>query len=142
MLNLLDSAGKDVVEWYLHYTNSPMQHWWTRPLKDGFQHVQMYKSVHYGPGLTDRLWLHVDPGMEHIDTRVDFNPVPPWERGATATVQYVRSAVTLKKVREYFFLGTFTCVEVVKAHLGINAVFVRTPWQLYNYIRARNHVLR
>lgn len=115
--------------------------WWNAPLKRGYQHVQLWRPIQYGPGITDKFWLIVDPGLEHVDTKIDWSPQPPWERADDITVIRVQTAVRTKKVRDHFFIGPITCVELAKAHLGICSAWIRTPWQLAKYLRARNGVL-
>lgn len=142
VLSVLDTAGRHYEGWYLHYTDCPTQRWWTRFLEPGFQHVQLYQPRWFGPGIDDKFWVCVDPSIEQVSTYVDMNPQPPWERDNKAVVQFVRAVPKKDKVRQYFFVGTITCVEITKAHLGLAAFWVRTPYQLYNYIRARDYVLR
>jgi hypothetical protein len=114
---------------------------WNSVFKPGYQHVQMWRPIHYGPGLTDKFWLVVDPGLEHVDTKIDWDPQPPWVRDSSITAMRVETAVPKKKIRDYFFFGPITCVEMVKAHLGISSIFIRTPWQLAKHLRANKHAL-
>lgn len=141
MLSLLDLAGRDVVSWFVVFMNRENPRWWNRWLKPGFQHVQLWRPVQYGPADDEKFWLVVDPGLEHVDTHIDWNPQPPWEREANLTSMYVNVAVRSKRVRDYFFFGPVTCVELAKAHLGICSTWIRTPWQLAKYLRAHRHSL-
>jgi hypothetical protein len=56
--------------------------------------------------------------------------------------QRVELAPNWRRVREWFSFGPITCVEVAKTGLGINSWRVRTPWQLFKYLRERGCVLR
>lgn len=138
-LSLLDTAGRQHVQWYVLYQDEENEEWWNRFLKRGFRHVQIWKPVQFGPTLADRFWLVVDPGMEHVEAYIDHDPMAPWDRITGLTVQAVETMVPMKRVREYFFIGPITCVEIAKAHLGIRSPFIRTPWQLYKHIRKNNH---
>lgn len=131
--------GRYHVHWYVVYMDEDNDEWWNRFLKPGFRHIQLWRPVQFGPSLEDRFWLVVDPGMEHVDTKVDHYPTAPWDRMPGLTVQSVQTAVKAKQVREYCFVGPITCVEMAKAHLGIRAWTIRTPRQLYNYIRKNKH---
>jgi len=140
-LSLLDMNGREHVHWYVIYMSEDNDEWWNKLLKPKFRHVQMWRPIQFGPTLYDRFWLVVDPGLEHCDTKIDHDPTAPWDRGIELTVQSVQTVVKRKQIREYFFFGPITCVEMVKIHLGIQSWRVRTPWQLYKYIRAHNHML-
>lgn len=140
-LSLLDLAGRDHSWWYVLFMDRENPRWWNRFLKPGYQHVQLWRPIVYGPGTTDKFWLVVDPGLEHVDTKIDWHPQPPWERDATITAMRIDVAVRSKKVRDYFFFGPLTCVELAKAHLGICSTWMRTPWQLAKYLRARSYTL-
>jgi len=70
-----------------------------------------------------------------------FQSEPPWAAQPEMTVQRVTAVCTEKRVRNWFFFGPVTCVEIAKACLGFSSMWIRTPLQLYNYIAARNGVL-
>lgn len=140
-VSLLDLAGRDYTWWYVAFMNAENPRGLNRFLKRGYQHVQLWRPVQYGPAIDEKFWLVVDPGFEHIDTRIDWHPMPPWEREAIDTVMRVEVAVRSKKLREFFFFGPITCVEVAKAHLGISSTWIRTPWQLAKHLRANGYSL-
>lgn len=141
-VSLLDTAGCTTAEWYLWYKDTEVTRWWSRFLKPGFEHVQAFKEVRYGPYMMDRFWLVVAPTVEHVYTYIDHNPIAPWDRSEGGVFQYVTSLPKLDKIRSGFFIGPITCVELIKAYLGVSSFFIRTPWQLYKYIRKKNNVLR
>lgn len=139
-LSLLDVGGLDTADWHVIYMDRDMPYWWARRLKPGFQHVWLAKPVQYGPLVSDVLWMRVDPCMPFIHADVQFHAQPPWVLDTSMTVQRVTCARP-QTIREWFALGPPSCVETVKAFLGINAFFVRTPWQLYQYIHKRDGVI-
>jgi hypothetical protein len=141
MLSLLDLGGRDAVSWFVVFMDRENVRWWNALLKPGYQHVQLWRPIQYGAQNDEKFWLVVDPGLDHVDTHVDWNSASPWERGPFATVMRVEVAVRVKQVRDWFFFGPITCVELAKAHLGICSVWIRTPWQLAKYLRARRHTL-
>ena len=136
--SLLDTVGTKVRDWFVIYHHREAHYWFTNYLKPGFRHVELARPLQYGPGVNDVLWQHVLPMFEMLDIEVSTDPRPPWVKCPQATIQKVTAIAPLLHVRSWFDAGPPTCVEVVKAALGIRAFFVRTPWQLYNYIRKRD----
>lgn len=103
-----------------------------RCLKPGFRHclVATKKSGHWilCDSLAHQLHLDVISGRDSID--LEF-----WLRseGYQVVRHQVRNA--LPRVR---FFRPFTCVEAAKRILGIEAIWVLTPWQLYRYLNKLN----
>lgn len=139
-LSLLDVAGLDTADWHVIYMNRAQDYWWAKKLKDGFQHVWLAKPVQYGPLVSDRLWLRIDPCLAFVHADVQFHAEPPWVRDHSMTVQRVTCARPMT-VRDWFAIGPPSCVEHVKAFLGFRSLWVRTPWQLYQYIQKRGGVI-
>lgn len=136
-LSLLDTAGAKVLDWYVVYFPRTPHFWFAKHLKQGFRHVELARSVQYGPNPEDVIWLHVLPTFETLDVEVALDSTPPWIRCPDATCQRVRVVHRLGAVRSWFDIGPPTCVEIVKTALGIRAFWVRTPYQLYKYINRR-----
>ncbi len=99
-----------------------------RCLKPGFRHclIVTKKGSHWiiCDSLAHQLHLDVMSGFDSVD--VEF-----WLRrnGYRVLRQQVRTALP----RAHFF-RPFTCVEAVKRILGVEAMWVITPWQLYRYL--------
>lgn len=140
-LSLLDTAGMKIAEWWLVYHERELRYWFFRPLKHGFRHVELVRPLYYGPGANDVGWLYVKPMFEMMDVDICTDPRPPWERFPGSTVQKVTAMRPTWAVRSWFDIGPPTCVEAVKWALGIRAFFVRTPWQLFQYIKNRGGVV-
>jgi hypothetical protein len=140
-LSLLDTAGCKVREWYVAYFHREAYYWFTKYLKPGFRHVELVRPWQYGPKPTDVLWLQLFPTFETLDVDLCTDPRPPWVRFPSVMVQKVTTVRPLNSVRSWFDIGPPSCVEVAKAALGINAFWVRTPWQLFKYIQKRNGVI-
>ncbi len=135
--SLLDTANAKVREWWVVYHHREPYYSFSKFLKPGFRHVELTRPLYYGSGVNDVVWLNVLPMFEILDVDINFDPTPPWVRCPNSTVQKVTAIAPLMQVRSWFDIGPPTCVEVVKAALGIRAFFIRTPWQLYRYIAAR-----
>lgn len=103
--------------------------------------MQLWRPISYGPRISDTIWLLLDPGMECVVADAIFRSDPPWTGNPALTVQRVTAVCQEKRVRNWFFFGPVTCVEIAKACLGVRSIGLRTPFQLYNYIAARNGVL-
>ena len=132
MLSLLDLERHSVADWFVVFRDLPdiaERSWPWRLLKSGFRHVEVWRC--------DRgIWLRVDPCMELIE--VEAHEAPPWElisKALNPTCVHVVRSVKHQKVREPFFFGPWTCVELTKAFIGIRAPFVRTPHQLYKRLK-------
>jgi hypothetical protein len=116
-------------------------YWWNRWLKPGFEHVAAWREYRYGPRPYDVMWLKVDAFAALTLAEIVFEPEPPWVKDQSMTVVHTRVARYAHKVRETFTIGPFTCVEHVKALLGIRRFWLRTPWQLYKHIRKHGKVM-
>lgn len=139
-LSLLDVGALDTANWHVIYMNRAVDYWWARRLKDGFQHCWLAKPVSYGPELTDVMWLRIDPCLPFVHADVFFQAQPPWVLDHSMTVQRVSCARPMT-VRDWFSVGPPSCVEIAKAFLGIRKFWLRTPWQLYQFIRERGGVI-
>jgi hypothetical protein len=125
---LLDTAEKWPIDYWLVFRDLPAEAKTSRLwkfLKPGFEHVEVWRC--------DRgIWLRLDPAWELIESGAYEQP--PWELFDPAlapTYLRVNRWVPKGKLREPFFFGPWTCVEIAKAFIGLRAPFVRTPWQLY-----------
>ena len=140
-LSLLDTPGVKTRDWYVcYFPRTPhfkIAHLW----KQGFRHVELTRPLQYGPKPSDVMWLNLLPTFETLDVEVSYDPRPPWVKAPEATIQKVTATRPYWKVRCWFDIGPFSCVEIAKFALGINAFTVRTPWQLWKYIEKRNGVL-
>lgn len=129
MISLVDSINSHLVDVWLVFYDVPRDYRFWRWLKPGFNHVEVWR-------LDRGAWARVDTCLELLNAEVHL--LPPWESGifpeTARFLHYVR-LVSRGKVREPFMVGPITCVELVKAVLGIRAIFVRTPYALYKHLR-------
>ncbi|HYG89513.1 MAG TPA: hypothetical protein VD978_25030 [Azospirillum sp.] len=99
--------------------------WWLKVLRPGFRHcfVALNDGLH---------WVVVDPLSPCTDVSVLAVPagydLPGWFRRLGMTVVPARLRRGIDRPAPW---GPFTCVEAVKRVLGLHALFVVTPWQLY-----------
>lgn len=108
-----------------HTTRTQARSPFWRFLKPGFRHVECWKFI--PPGA----WLRFNTGIELIAPEVYL--YPPWELQARLKPTAVKVQRLVKQGfwREPLFFGPVTCVEQVKAFLGLRNGFIRTPYQLY-----------
>lgn len=141
-LSLIDlKPGYEALDWYVVYFTRPPHFFWQRWVKQGFRHCELWRAYRFGPGLGQVLWLVLRPNFEVLRSHLEFDPKPPWEIPG-ATVQKVYVVFKLWKTRQWLHFGPWTCTEAVKAGLGINKFWLRTPHQLYQYIKHHHGVLR
>lgn len=103
--------------------------WFWKLLKPGFGHVQTWV-------LTLQGWVQIDGCLEVLC--VNTYERAPWELAKAEynpTFVGVQRSVESGRIREPFHIGPITCVDLAKAALGIRAPLVRTPYQLYRYLR-------
>lgn len=122
-----------IFEYTLVFRNLPdraNRSWLWSLLKPGFQHVECWRQA-------GKDWIRLEPCFEGIVLEpYNHRPqVQPWVPGCDPTFLQVRHEVPKNKMHTPFALGPLTCVEIVKAALGVHAPFVRTPWQLYKLVR-------
>ncbi len=129
-------------EWTVVYYPREPHYFWAAWLKQGFRHCELWRPYQYGEGALDIGWLRVTPTFEILEAEIDTDPASPGLRFPGTTLQPVKVFSKALKVRQWFHFGPMSCTEICKAALGINKAFVRTPWQLFNYIKQRDGILR
>lgn len=129
--SLLELPHGPTVEAWVVFTTPKQSHWWERFLEPGFVHC--FALVRSG-----RRWIRMDWGYDcaslavlNMPAYASLNEVV----GPGDTVVRVLAEVR-ERYRAPWVFGPVTCVEAVKAVLGIRAFWVWTPFQLYRYIRS------
>jgi hypothetical protein len=140
-LSLLDTPDCKIREWYCCYFPRTPYYWFAHLWKQGYRHVELTRPLQYGPKPADVMWLNLIPTFETLDVEVSHDPRPPWVKVPGAVVQKVTVIRATPSVRSWFDIGPPSCVEIAKTALGINAFWVRTPWQLWKFIAKRNGVI-
>jgi len=126
----MDVGSKVTEEWYLVFGNSRGEHMLTPYLKDGFQHVYAMKKTE-----GELMWMVIDCVRSHLVVKletVDKYPHPRVYAGKDAVIVRVKSRIDPKFVRMAF--GMMSCVEIVKAAIGLKAGYIWTPFQLYKHL--------
>ena len=131
--SLLELEGRAWVEWWLVFTSTDYGHWWNRYLDPGFLHVSALRISR------DR-WIHVEPAMDYCRVETLDAPIYASPRDLAhpgARILRVRSFIQEERLRHPWIVGPVTCVETIKALLGVRAFFLWTPKQLHDYVLAR-----
>ena len=123
--------------WYVVFTPAEKLHWWDRffRLKQGFNHVFALRWDGFN-------WLLFDPHAAFTEVTV----LPVFSRRALpslvppgATILEVEAFRCKTWVRGRWWIGPMTCVEQIKALLGLQVGFVWTPYQLHQYLLGHTH---
>lgn len=131
MYSLLDLANRNPIDIWLAFrkrTDSRKNLLW-RLLEPGFDHVEIWKQLGNG-------WMRINPTVEFLDVEVYL--LPPWVLiDADEKVKYMRVQRSIPKRdwRNVFHIGPIDCVELTKAMLGIKGFFIRTPYQLFKFLK-------
>lgn len=120
-----------VETYYIVFTNAKHNGAFLRHLKKGFQHVFAVKK-----SFGKKFWIAVNPMTDYmlvdiIPTR-DYPLIRDVLVDKTATVLECEVTIREKKGHRIHFIS---CVETIKALLGIRAFWVITPYQLYKYLK-------
>ena len=133
--SLLESSnlvGLSKTAIYLIYENKPHGLWWQKFLRKGYRHVFAVRFDGF-------FWIKMEMTIGFTDFEVlpyyDHATIESILRGKEVTYQYVE---TWRKMRYRSLFAPQSCVEGMKALLGIRAWWVLTPYQLYKYCEA-NH---
>lgn len=116
--------------WYLCFSDAERNYWWTRFLKDGFHHVKIIRKDCAG-----YFWMVIDPATSHIQVEmipcvIDGQELSVMDAaGIKCTIVEYRPKIDLNSIN--FTLSLNTCVDTAKRLVGIQSMFIVTPYQLY-----------
>ena len=136
-VSLADLAYQHNVDYFVAFVELDHKHLPTSRsriwniFKEGFRHVEVWKRVESAMGI---VWLRFDTAIELIQFEIHVRPPQEVLAHLNPTVIRVQRRVPTGFMREGFFFGPITCVELTKAFLGVRNFFVRTPWQLYKFL--------
>lgn len=134
--SLLDvPAGQMPVRAWLVFTSGERNHWWHWFLDPRFHHV-------YALLLRRGTWIRFDAALDGTNVDVIDAPVYAMAQDLVepgAIVLEVKRTRQTERMRAPWVVGPLTCVEAIKALLGIRRFFVWTPRQLYRHIGGRHH---
>jgi hypothetical protein len=133
--SLLESEhliGMSKTSVYLIYEDRQPGLWWQKFLKKGYKHVFAVRYDGF-------FWIKMDLTIGYLDIEVlpihDRATISTVLKGQNVNYQYVEA---WRKPRYRSIFAPWSCVEAMKAMLGIRAWWVLTPYQLYKYCEV-NH---
>lgn len=119
-----------MITYHVCFTYADRPYWWTRILKPGFSHCYVLKEVEGGYILLNPCFAAID--LQFIPYGQKF---PPYLDKPTIVVKI---HTTVNQDRKRPLIQAVTCVEFVKALLGIRRWPLWTPYQLYRYLLGGN----
>jgi hypothetical protein len=130
-VSLTDTAYEHHVDlWAIFRDIDPSRAILRRWLKPGFGHCEIWQYV--PPGA----WLRFDTAADIVMPEVYAHP--PWElipSESNLTCLHVAHTVHHGQIRERFFIGPLSCVQMAAAFLGVRLPFwCRTPYKLYKLL--------
>jgi len=126
---------KEDIEWFVVFEHSEEKFWYQKLLKTGFHHVYIMRKSTGG-----HFWLILDSSISNLN--IDARSAKTFETareyaGDYATV--LKCPVSIDTLVHTWQPGIITCVDVVKRCLGIRALRVQTPFQLFQYLERNCH---
>jgi hypothetical protein len=106
------------------FQDSDYKHWFLRYVKPGFRHC--FIAFQH-----EDEWLVIDP----VDSCIKAGIVDKLEEYAEQSAKILHFSIEIDPKLYRGGLCWFTCVEVVKAYMGIKSFWTFTPWQLYKLLR-------
>ena len=131
MISVMDLADHYPLDAWVVFRNLPEGEakWYIKPLRDGFKHVEVW--------VRDRgVWVRLNPCYE-IPTLESYLQEPLGAVGAEfkPTFFRVRKSIKTGGLKAPWVHGPITCVEAVKLVLCIRKAWIKTPYQLYTYLK-------
>jgi len=117
--------------YHVVFASSNYSHWVFRFLDPNFQHCYIIGESYGG-----QYWRVINGRRSHLQVDVEPKSLYPTikdycEEGSTVVT--VQADININRSLQFF--NIFTCVDVVKAVLGINSFFIWTPKQLYRRLK-------
>lgn len=120
----MDASNKPVVKWYIIFRKAKIKHWVFKWIHPEFQHCYAVKDC-------DTYWIVVDGATAGTDVftldKIDYPHVRLIE--PNGVILPVKAIIDPSKSR--WGLCIFSCVDICKSVLGVKAIGICTPYQLY-----------
>jgi hypothetical protein len=134
--SLIDTWPKSFVDWYIVFEHGDMDYWWAKFLQSGFRHCYALRWDGFN-------WIAFYPRLGHTDIVVlDYVHAEDIENIYLDTncSVIIHAKVWRETVRIRSPWPTvITCVEQIKAILGINKWSLFTPYKLFKYLLEKEH---
>ena len=130
--SLIDTWEQSLTDWYIVFEHGDMPYWWAKYLHPGIRHCWALRWDGFN-------WIAFHPNLGHTD--IEILPYGSYEDIENIRIDTDCSVIIHVKVwRESTRIRSLwptavTCVEQIKALLGIRKWFLFTPYQLFKYLR-------
>lgn len=132
--SLLDTYHLSATQWFIIFEHGDMPYAWAKFLKRGFRHCYAIQWDGFN-------WIRFLPRLGHTDIEIlPYNST----YNIMEVVQNIDSCIIHIKVKRDStrvrapWPTVSTCVEQIKAILGVKKWFLFTPWQLFKYLEKQN----
>ena len=134
--SLVDTWDKSYIEWFIVFEHGDMPYWWAKYLHSGFRHCWALRWDGFN-------WIAFDPKLGHTDIEIlpygNFEDIEIISKAMNLSVK-IRAKVWRDSIRiRTPYPTAVTCVEQIKALLGIRKWFLFTPYQLFNHLLGGKH---
>ena len=134
--SLIDTWDKSLTEWYIVFEHGDMPYWWAKYLQSGFRHCWALRWDGFN-------WIAYYPSLGHTDIEVlpygNYEDIEIISKAMNLSV-IIRAKVWRQTTRIRAPLPTLvTCVEQIKALLGIRKWSLLTPYALFKYLLEDNN---
>jgi len=129
--SLVDTWEKSFTDWYVVFEHGDMPYWWAKYLHPGIRHCWALRWDGFN-------WIAINPKLGHTDVSV----LPYYEPSDIKNI-YIDTDCSViihakvwresKRIRNPYPTA-ISCVEQIKALLGIRSWSLFTPYQLFNYL--------
>jgi len=116
----------DPIEWYVIFSRAKVDHWIFKIIHKDFGHVYAVKS------LNDYQWLVIQPRLNLVDAQIKLKSQYPHIRMIAGPDARVLKVEVIPGPGQRGSPCWFSCVEQVKALIGMKSFFTITPKQLYD----------
>lgn len=116
---------EDFIEWYLIFTFASYDHWIWSIVDRSMGHVYAVQE------LNDYQWLVVQPRNNYTEIRILLKSQYPFIGSIADKDDKIIKVKCSPSLRSRGTLNWFTCVEQVKALIGVKSFWTWTPAQLY-----------
>ena len=129
--SLIDTWDKSLTEWFIIFEHGDMPYWWAKYLQSGFRHCWALRWDGFN-------WIAYHPRLGHTD--IEILPYGSYDDIENICIDTNCSVIIHAKVfRESNRIRSpwptaVTCVEQIKALLGVRKWFLFTPYQLFKYL--------
>ncbi len=134
--SLIDTWDQSFTDWYVVFEHGDMSYWWAKYLHAGFRHCWALRWDGFN-------WIAFDPKLGHTDIEVlpyyNHNDIENISKDTNCSV-IIHAKVwrDSKRIRTPYPTAV-TCVEQIKALLGVRKWFLFTPYQLFNHLLGGKH---